>query len=239
MKIAEKNLNTKTVGCAFVGNPLSFSDTALSLVETELPCISCIRTAAVNDLLLMGQTRTQSIRLIIVDESMLESLTTIMPQLRAAFPMATVALAFRDIEIARFFADRIRIETSWGKVGFLPMNMNLDFWLSVVRLLASGESYFPSELFVREQSLTNATTPHKASQKLVEDHQKPDAVHLTARELQVLEAAAKGKQNKIIADELQLSQHTVKLHMHHIIAKLGVHNRTEAANWYHHRDPAG
>lgn len=55
---------------------------------------------------------------------------------------------------------------------------------------------------------------------------------MTERELQVLESAAQGKQNKIIAEELNLSQHTVKLHMHHVIAKLGVHNRTEAAIWY-------
>ncbi len=48
----------------------------------------------------------------------------------------------------------------------------------------------------------------------------------------MLKSAAGGKQNKLIADELKLSQHTVKLHMHHVIAKLGVHNRTEAAIWF-------
>ncbi|MEM9634014.1 MAG: LuxR C-terminal-related transcriptional regulator, partial [Pseudomonadota bacterium] len=34
------------------------------------------------------------------------------------------------------------------------------------------------------------------------------------------------------ADRLSLSEHTIKLHIHHIISKLGVSNRTEAAAIY-------
>ncbi len=49
----------------------------------------------------------------------------------------------------------------------------------------------------------------------------------------MLHLAAKGGQrNKVIANALGVSEHTVKLHIHHIIAKLGVANRTEAANRY-------
>ena len=44
---------------------------------------------------------------------------------------------------------------------------------------------------------------------------------------------ASGQPNKIIAGQLNLSEHTVKLHIHRIIGKLGVTNRTEAAIWYH------
>ena len=49
---------------------------------------------------------------------------------------------------------------------------------------------------------------------------------------QVLSCVAEGKQNKLIANRLGLSEHTVKLHIHHVIAKLGVNNRTEAAVWF-------
>ncbi|MEL6920469.1 MAG: LuxR C-terminal-related transcriptional regulator, partial [Pseudomonadota bacterium] len=52
------------------------------------------------------------------------------------------------------------------------------------------------------------------------------------REKQVLALVADGNQNKIIAGELQLSEHTIKLHMHHIFSKLGVTNRTQAAAIY-------
>ena len=55
---------------------------------------------------------------------------------------------------------------------------------------------------------------------------------LTEREVEILGMVAQGNQNKIIAFNLGLSEHTVKIHIHNVIQKLGVHNRTEAAAQY-------
>jgi DNA-binding NarL/FixJ family response regulator len=52
---------------------------------------------------------------------------------------------------------------------------------------------------------------------------------LTAREVTVLQYVAEGLTNEQIARELVLSAGTIKLHVQHIIAKLGVANRTRAA----------
>jgi DNA-binding NarL/FixJ family response regulator len=52
---------------------------------------------------------------------------------------------------------------------------------------------------------------------------------LTARELEVLEAVARGLPNRAVAKELFLSDQTVKRHLRRIYRKLGVANRTEAA----------
>ncbi|PIE09548.1 MAG: hypothetical protein CSA72_12465 [Rhodobacterales bacterium] len=57
--------------------------------------------------------------------------------------------------------------------------------------------------------------------------------NLTGRELEVLQLVAEGKQNKVVAHQLRLSENTVKIHVHNIISKLKVSNRTEAANMYH------
>jgi len=51
---------------------------------------------------------------------------------------------------------------------------------------------------------------------------------LTLRELDVLESVAMGKSNKIIADDLNLSVHTVKGHVQSILAKLEASDRTHA-----------
>jgi LuxR family transcriptional regulator, maltose regulon positive regulatory protein len=52
---------------------------------------------------------------------------------------------------------------------------------------------------------------------------------LTGRETQVLALLAEGKSNREIADLLVISEATAKLHVRHILDKLGVRSRTEAA----------
>jgi two-component system nitrate/nitrite response regulator NarL len=54
-----------------------------------------------------------------------------------------------------------------------------------------------------------------------------DMQNLTARELQVVQLAAKGKTNKTIANELGLSEHTVKNYLFRAFEKLGVSSRVE------------
>jgi DNA-binding NarL/FixJ family response regulator len=52
---------------------------------------------------------------------------------------------------------------------------------------------------------------------------------LTSRELEVLRMVAKGWGNKEIANALNIAEVTVKLHVSHVLEKLNVKDRTEAA----------
>jgi DNA-binding NarL/FixJ family response regulator len=56
---------------------------------------------------------------------------------------------------------------------------------------------------------------------------KVDSPKLTVRELEVVQYAARGKTNRTIAGELQLSEHTVKNYLYRAFEKLGVSNRRE------------
>ena len=56
-----------------------------------------------------------------------------------------------------------------------------------------------------------------------------DPFGLTAREREVLALVAEGYTNRRIADELFISESTAGVHVSHILAKLGVETRTEAA----------
>jgi DNA-binding NarL/FixJ family response regulator len=56
-----------------------------------------------------------------------------------------------------------------------------------------------------------------------------ERLELTRRERQVLELIAAGYSNKRIAFELGIAEKTVKTHVGHLLAKLGVADRTQAA----------
>jgi DNA-binding NarL/FixJ family response regulator len=81
-----------------------------------------------------------------------------------------------------------------------------------VRAAAAGETVFSSGV---AQSVTRSALGTSRSQ-------------LTARELEVLGAAARGLGNKQIASELGMSARTVQTHLTSVFAKLGVSSRTEA-----------
>jgi len=54
---------------------------------------------------------------------------------------------------------------------------------------------------------------------------------LTARESEILRLIAKGMSNKLIARELGIVEGTVKVHVKHLLRKLSLHSRVEAAVW--------
>ena len=59
----------------------------------------------------------------------------------------------------------------------------------------------------------------------------PNKAGLTEREQQILGLIAKGLSNKLIARELDITEGTVKVHVKHMLKKLNLHSRLEAAVW--------
>ena len=83
---------------------------------------------------------------------------------------------------------------------------------NAIRFMHSGEHYMPLEL-VRERQTSSRTVRHG---------------QLSEKEMTVLSFLAEGKQNKEIANDLQLAEPTVKMHVTSICRKLGAQNRTQA-----------
>ena len=59
----------------------------------------------------------------------------------------------------------------------------------------------------------------------------PEMEEITARERQILHLLTHGLSNKEIGKELSISPYTVKAHLHHILEKLNLRSRVEAAAW--------
>lgn len=55
--------------------------------------------------------------------------------------------------------------------------------------------------------------------------------NLTSRELQVVKMIAKGQSNKMIGNELGISESTVKVHVKHILNKTNLRTRVDVAVW--------
>jgi DNA-binding NarL/FixJ family response regulator len=115
------------------------------------------------------------------------------------------------------------------------MKAPIDAWLAALRLLSLGEDFLPGELIGRSWSETDAPSdPETNTAEAAADETRVRAQFdmLTLREAEILDLVARGRRNKAIARDLGLSEHTVKLHVHHIFGKLGVCNRTSATHWY-------
>jgi len=59
----------------------------------------------------------------------------------------------------------------------------------------------------------------------------PDEAGLTEQESKILEHITDGKSNKLIARELNIAEGTVKVHVKHLLKKLNLRSRVEAAVW--------
>lgn len=78
--------------------------------------------------------------------------------------------------------------------------------------------------------------PRHIMQRLIDDYRcAPKTprhdVKLTRRERQVLTMLLDGSTNLQIADELEVSEYTIKSHLHNVFKKIGVKNRIQAYNW--------
>jgi DNA-binding NarL/FixJ family response regulator len=89
--------------------------------------------------------------------------------------------------------------------------------IDCMRAVACGRKWLPADLV---NPALQRETRRRNDQKRMEEA-------LTQREIQIVGLAATGMPNKVIARQLNLSEGTVKLHLHNIYSKLGVSNRTE------------
>ena len=117
-----------------------------------------------------------------------------------------------------------------GAAGYILKGASKESLLTAVRQVLSGESPLDQALAMQLlRRLTrlpdSSSPPAKPSKKTPEPPVEP----LTDRELDVLQCVAQGQTNPQIARTLLISMGTVKTHIQHIIAKLGVSDRTQAA----------
>jgi DNA-binding NarL/FixJ family response regulator len=126
-----------------------------------------------------------------------------------------------------------------GAAGYVLKDASSERLVNSMRRVLAGESPLSEELAVRLiQRLADESegppSPPPAQPAGTRETRPTDAAppppleDLTPRELEVLALVARGKTNPQIAQELAITRGTAKIHVQHIIGKLGVSDRTQA-----------
>lgn len=143
--------------------------------------------------------------------------------IRDNFPEASIALLSNTDDA---FAALQALEM--GIRGYFTTSIPIDVALAGMRLVLAGGVFYPHPLVAPAHRSVIRDKPHEESRKAVNGttHYLTIA-DFTPREADVLAELQCGHPNKVIAGKLNLSGHTVKMHLQHIMRKLQVQNRTE------------
>jgi DNA-binding NarL/FixJ family response regulator len=105
--------------------------------------------------------------------------------------------------------------------------------VQVLRALKAGARAYILKGHVHRELLETIRAVHAGKKRIppevaaeLADHAAED--ELSPREIQVLRLIASGNANKLIADQLSISEETVKSHVTNILSKLGANDRTHA-----------
>ncbi|MGJ8606182.1 MAG: response regulator transcription factor [Marivita sp.] len=204
----------------FLGSPVYFSQRLLDTFQMEFDWAEFIRVSNLTELAQLTKGNSNAV-LVVIEETRIEALIQHWQVYREAAGKSKIIASYFDERLAAKLFSARSSSDALRQVGFLPLNSQVDVWVSVMNVLLCGEVLVPSELIEANAIPALQDTPNESSD-----------IKLTKREWDVVRLVAAGMQNKNIASELDLSQHTVKLHIHNILKKIGVSNRTCAARWY-------
>jgi two-component system, NarL family, nitrate/nitrite response regulator NarL len=152
---------------------------------------------------------------ILVDVAQPSAVETVRALVGAAPQSKVVALAVPELEpeVVRWAEE--------GTAGYVPRDAGLQELEACIRSVARGEApYTPrmmAALLRRLAALSSERRP------------QPPRMRLTLREREIAGLLREGLTNKEIASELSIEPCTVKNHVHHILEKLGVRRRSDAA----------
>jgi DNA-binding NarL/FixJ family response regulator len=143
-----------------------------------------------------------------------------MPRLGGVDAIAALRKAHPDTKVVALTSfddiERVRAALDAGASGYVLKDADSDEIATAVRAAARDEVHLDAKIArALARSLGGRTT----------------AGDLTQREREVLVLVAQGKSNQDIADALVISERTARTHVSHVIGKLGLESRVQAAIW--------
>lgn len=150
------------------------------------------------------------------------------PALKAALPDVRIILLTVS-EDENDLASALRA----GANGYLLKTMDADALVAAILRVMRGESVVADEMTSKlvaayRGAAAGGVAPATAAEAGANSDASPLA-QLSPRELEILRAIARGESNKVIARQLGIAEPTVKIHVQHVLRKLNVASRVQAA----------
>jgi two-component system nitrate/nitrite response regulator NarL len=124
-------------------------------------------------------------------------------------------------------AQQLSASLAAGVDGYLLKEISYGALLQSLHLVMVGEKVFPTELATL--LVNGAPSTPRAGRRIVSDQVRDRG--LSEREKQILQCLAQGDSNKTIANRLEITEATVKVHVKSLLRKIEATNRTQAAIW--------
>jgi DNA-binding NarL/FixJ family response regulator len=143
-------------------------------------------------------------------------------KLRSEFPDVPIVVisVYEDVEYV------VR-SISHGVIGYIPKSAGGEEIVRALERVLSGEVSYPRQILERSAPLALATT----LAPMVPEPAKADVNTLTSREREVLDHLGRGHSVPRIAKELNLSPHTVRVHLGNVMKKLGLRDRSATIHY--------
>lgn len=120
--------------------------------------------------------------------------------------------------------ERIVSAIQAGALGYFPKTAPRSYLLEAIRKVADGIPYMPAGITLKLfQGLRRIKTVPTGVEQ----------VPLTARQQEILMLMSEGKTDEEIGKTLHLQESTVRAHIHHILQRLGLENRSQAVAYVH------
>jgi DNA-binding CsgD family transcriptional regulator len=117
----------------------------------------------------------------------------------------------------------------WTEYRFLVVEHSIEIYGGLIAAtFAVLGIWLGLKLTGRRQTIVVKEIPVPAGGPFVLDERKREHLHITRRELEILELIAQGLTNREIAEKLFVSENTVKTHSSRVFDKLGARRRTQA-----------
>jgi len=115
--------------------------------------------------------------------------------------------------------ERVVSAVQAGALGYFPKSAPRQYLLEAIRKIADGVPYMPAGITMKlfQGMRRTKTVPSFETQ-----------ITLTQRQQEILSLLAEGKPDDEIGKTLHLQESTVRAHVHHILQRLGLKNRSQA-----------